>query len=531
MEITLALIFLFCLYILIKLILIITKRSVSTILVYISKFIYILLYPISLIKHTINLAYIKFWRFYLANPKVSEISIHVNDMYSEVIVKNVGEEYYFGYIDFLIYSYWKIFFNKKDKKILFKEFIAIYSKDNFLEEKDLEIIHNEYLTIHTNNTDTTISALKISLKKILFLLNSKNNSIDFDSFCRLMLKKYNFYYILEPEKYKLFLFNKDKKLSNGDLIGLTFQNDEQIIHTLINTKFGSLSNLGENSYNFFVSIGDIEEPLKSKHFNNNPITSKHFIDFDKFKINIGFDNFSYIIFVFKHSNNIFYGDSLLFKSKHNSRSVSIKIDFESVYYDGDFQFVLSNKMASSEYLNTLNHSKYFSFKTIRISTEELNEIIGLDDFTLYFHDYTHDNYHKLNSLDYWYGLTDNNSVLKHMLNSLPQTITFQNSLQYTAPQSIIDIPESETVSVYIMKDNHTGYYKIGISKQPKYREKTLLSQSPSIELMYHKEFIDRDMARVVEKTLHQRFGNKRVRGEWFDLNDYDLASVKSVLGF
>ena len=64
---------------------------------------------------------------------------------------------------------------------------------------------------------------------------------------------------------------------------------------------------------------------------------------------------------------------------------------------------------------------------------------------------------------------------------------------------------------YIMKDNHNGLYKIGFSKNPKIREKTLQSEKPSIEMV---KIWDKD----IEKHLHKIYDNNRVRGEWFNLN-------------
>ena len=73
-----------------------------------------------------------------------------------------------------------------------------------------------------------------------------------------------------------------------------------------------------------------------------------------------------------------------------------------------------------------------------------------------------------------------------------------------------------------MIDNRNNYYKIGKSIKPKSREKTLQSEVPSIQLIdvfkgYGK----------LEKKLHSRFKDKRVRGEWFSLSTNDICSLKN----
>jgi hypothetical protein len=62
-----------------------------------------------------------------------------------------------------------------------------------------------------------------------------------------------------------------------------------------------------------------------------------------------------------------------------------------------------------------------------------------------------------------------------------------------------------------MKDNTTGLYKIGKSKNPEYREKTLQSEKPTIKMI---KVFESD----IESDLHKEFADVRVRGEWFKLN-------------
>ena len=41
----------------------------------------------------------------------------------------------------------------------------------------------------------------------------------------------------------------------------------------------------------------------------------------------------------------------------------------------------------------------------------------------------------------------------------------------------------DNIKTYLMKDRHNGLYKIGSSKKPKFRERTLQSEKPSIKLV------------------------------------------------
>lgn len=83
--------------------------------------------------------------------------------------------------------------------------------------------------------------------------------------------------------------------------------------------------------------------------------------------------------------------------------------------------------------------------------------------------------------------------------------------------------------VYLMKDTSNGYYKIGISNTPEYREKTLQSEKPSIEMLSCKKFPTRKIAEAIESALHIAYSRQRIRGEWFNLDDVDVAAIIETL--
>lgn len=94
-------------------------------------------------------------------------------------------------------------------------------------------------------------------------------------------------------------------------------------------------------------------------------------------------------------------------------------------------------------------------------------------------------------------------------------------------------PKKETITdfcfVYLMHDTSNGYYKIGISNSPEYRERTLQSEKPTIEMIASKKFPIRKIAESIEKALHSAYSEKRLRGEWFKLNDNDVEHIKETL--
>lgn len=117
---------------------------------------------------------------------------------------------------------------------------------------------------------------------------------------------------------------------------------------------------------------------------------------------------------------------------------------------------------------------------------------------------------------------------KHYLNELNRLIP-----EYQFPRrTIIKTPVEYKFPgcfVYLMQDTSNGYHKIGISNKPEYREKTLQSEKPSIEMLASKKFPTRKIAEAIESALHTAYSQQRVRGEWFNLDDADVAAIIETL--
>lgn len=102
------------------------------------------------------------------------------------------------------------------------------------------------------------------------------------------------------------------------------------------------------------------------------------------------------------------------------------------------------------------------------------------------------------------------------------------------PKTTIETKEIKSANnqecyVYFMHDTKTLCYKIGISNEPDWRERTLQSEKPSIKLIAAKKFVNRRIAANIEKALHESYSHKRKRGEWFNLDQEDIEEIKSTL--
>lgn len=89
----------------------------------------------------------------------------------------------------------------------------------------------------------------------------------------------------------------------------------------------------------------------------------------------------------------------------------------------------------------------------------------------------------------------------------------------------VEMPVAEECHVYLMIDTVNHYHKIGISNKPSWREKTLQSEKPTVELLASKKFVNRKIASSFEKALHETYAQKRIRGEWFQLDNNEIVEI------
>lgn len=107
-----------------------------------------------------------------------------------------------------------------------------------------------------------------------------------------------------------------------------------------------------------------------------------------------------------------------------------------------------------------------------------------------------------------------------MMNEISKWIAMATPIDFSVNSSVTDKScKVDDIKTYIMIDHNTGYYKIGKSKKPRFREKTLQSEKPTIEMLF---VINKN----IEKELHRRYSDKRVRGEWFRLEDKDVEYLR-----
>ena len=134
---------------------------------------------------------------------------------------------------------------------------------------------------------------------------------------------------------------------------------------------------------------------------------------------------------------------------------------------------------------------------------------------------------------YWYNKENFQFVLSNLVDEY-MVLVEKNIKNHIPLLDRSEISMKETYKyrkcyVYLMCDTTNNFHKIGISNKPEYRERTLQAEKPSIELLCAKEFPSRVIAESIEKSLHMSFSEKRIRGEWFELNQSEINDIIETL--
>jgi hypothetical protein len=84
-----------------------------------------------------------------------------------------------------------------------------------------------------------------------------------------------------------------------------------------------------------------------------------------------------------------------------------------------------------------------------------------------------------------------------------------------------------TTFIYVMKIDNTELYKIGVSSEPSKRLSVIQTGSPfKVDLVNTYKVSN---AYKLEKELHDLFKEKRKKGEWFELSNYNLREIELII--
>ncbi len=107
--------------------------------------------------------------------------------------------------------------------------------------------------------------------------------------------------------------------------------------------------------------------------------------------------------------------------------------------------------------------------------------------------------------------------------SIVDKILSANTEEYTKKKSFTYFEEEKDDSYIYLIHSHDDVYKIGVSQRPKERLQSLGTLSPYdltlVMAMKH------DDAYGAEISLHEKFKEKRMNGEWFKLTDKDVSYI------
>lgn len=106
------------------------------------------------------------------------------------------------------------------------------------------------------------------------------------------------------------------------------------------------------------------------------------------------------------------------------------------------------------------------------------------------------------------------------LRTFRESEVYQELFNFDKKSFVVD---DDKQYVYLIFNEKNKYFKIGFSKNPLKREKTLQAEEPDIVILRIWE-----RGRDFEKFLHKKYANFRVRGEWFKFGMIELLDLKEL---
>jgi predicted GIY-YIG superfamily endonuclease len=113
---------------------------------------------------------------------------------------------------------------------------------------------------------------------------------------------------------------------------------------------------------------------------------------------------------------------------------------------------------------------------------------------------------------------------KDILNAMYEKDLGERVLQ----QMTLSTCTEDTCYVYLIKEDNGTAVKIGVSKHPEKRI-TALNTSNKLSLIHTQKYESRTDALTVERKLHKKYEELRVKKEWFNLNENHISCIKEEL--
>lgn len=252
------------------------------------------------------------------------------------------------------------------------------------------------------------------------------------------------------------------------------------------------------------------------------------------KLNIFEINIFYMLFSECECEHIYtYDDFLYFDKLNVSLNIEICEMFFIEYCLGLYEDVIHSDYLFPEYkeincqnqliYNSLKHqfdmfnNNYYLDFSDELEENYLYKIIDVSKMCVYIENF----FYQLEDffvIDHK-GLDNNviNQILENERTLLFKYIDNEKEIKKSLKQN--KYKKERNYKTYIMINTRNGFYKIGKSINPKYREQTLQSQEPEIDLIHIWE-------KDIESILHFKYKNYRLRGEWFKLTKKQINYIK-----
>lgn len=217
------------------------------------------------------------------------------------------------------------------------------------------------------------------------------------------------------------LFIDPSKRSVGSVIAITYSDTDSAIRHILNPQLGRLHNFRKNSYHAYFSIGLMEKLHRTNYLQDLPIHHHYNLPFEQVAINVGYDDHSWLVYLYRNQLQRRAGDRLFFRG--DDGTASIPLHGEQIVFEGEYNVDFSMADATDAGGDIESHvpRRGIQFEAVRVDRPTLDTIAGLKNLKLYVHKTATDNYFPIHGkLAYWNMAMRHEEVLQWMIRSLPQ---------------------------------------------------------------------------------------------------------------
>ena len=385
-------------------------------------FIWIVLLPFRIVYHFINYFFLLLFLFTI-RPGRTAFHTETHQNYQAITLKRYTDPVFYHYTRFIFTNYLPLILKNNPEQAT-RRMLKFSIRHPDYEEALQQLLQKQLRP--------EIPKKLWSMSRLLALKRYFDSHIRFKAASFIEQRLHNYLdkrlnkHLDEQHASHPLLFIDPSKRSVGSVIAIAYPDTDSAIRHILNPQLGRLHNFRQNSYHAYFSIGSMEELHRTKYLQDLPIHHHYNLPFEQVAINVGHDDHSWLLYLFRNQLQRGGGDRLFFRGDQGT--ASIPLQGEPTLFEGEYNVDFTGTEAAGargkigSHLPQRSHlpRRGIQFEAVRVDRQTLDTIAGLENLKIYVHKTATDNYFPIHGKQaYWNMVMSHEEVLQWMIRSLP----------------------------------------------------------------------------------------------------------------